>query len=73
LLIENYQTEANNKRGRAYESKGFTDIAMEQFKAAIKLYLYNVDAYNNLGNAYMSKSMTDKAIEYFKTVFRLAP
>jgi tetratricopeptide (TPR) repeat protein len=46
---------------------------MEQFKAAIKLYLYNVDAYNNLGNAYMSKSMTDKAIEYFKTVFRLAP
>jgi tetratricopeptide (TPR) repeat protein len=64
---------AHNNLGNAYLSQGLTDMAIEQYRTALKLKPDNVGAHYNLGNAYLAKGLADMAIEQYQTVLRLEP
>lgn len=62
---------AHDNLGDAYSSAGLSDLAMEQYQAALRLNPYYVQARNNLGAAYLSKGLYDMAIEQFRTAISL--
>ncbi|MBI4691127.1 MAG: tetratricopeptide repeat protein [Nitrospirae bacterium] len=66
-------TFVRNNLGLIYNSKGLTDMAIEQFRTVIKLKPDNYIAYINLGNAYGLKGLTDMAIEQYQTAIKLQP
>ena len=59
--------------GNEYASKGLLDMAMEQYRSALRLKPDSADAYYNLGGAYLSKGQFDKAAEHYQGALRLRP
>jgi len=59
--------------GNAYTDEGLFDIAIEQYRTALRLKPDHAEAYNDLGYAYLLKGQTDTAIEQFRTALRLDP
>lgn len=62
-----------NNLGNAFEEKGLTDKAIEQYQFVLARYPNNADAHHNLGIAFVSKGWTDKAIEQYQAALRLRP
>ena len=57
--------------GRAYESQGQSDRAIEVYQTALRLEPDSAEAHNNLGVAYAVKGQFDKAIPEYQTALRL--
>lgn len=72
LPTEN-QALIHNAMGYAYFAQEQYDIAIRQYKEAIKLYPEYAIAYNNLGNVYEKKQMIIKAVETYKETLKLDP
>jgi tetratricopeptide (TPR) repeat protein len=61
------------KRGIAYDGKGNSDRAIEDYGQAIRLNPSYVDAFYDRGNAYKNKSNQDRAIQDYGEAIRLNP
>ncbi|MEL7007472.1 MAG: tetratricopeptide repeat protein [Cyanobacteria bacterium J06588_4] len=72
LPTEN-QALIHNAMGYAYFAQEQYDIAIRQYKQALKLYPEYVTAYNNLGNVYEKKQMIVKAVETYKEALKYDP
>jgi Tfp pilus assembly protein PilF len=59
--------------GNAYNKKGLTDEAIEQYKIALKLKPDHAETRYNLGNAYNKKGLVDEAIEQYEIASKLKP
>lgn len=62
-----------NALGFAYFAKEQYDIAIRQYKDALKLAPDYAIAYNNLGHAYEKKKLTAQALEAYEEVLKLEP
>ena len=62
-----------NALGYAYFAQEQYDIAIRQYKEALKLYPEYVIALNNLGNVYEKKQMTVKALETYEQALKYEP
>ena len=60
----------HNAMGYAYFAQEQYDIAIRQYKEALKLYPEYVIAFNNLGNVYERKQMTVKALETYEEALK---
>jgi tetratricopeptide (TPR) repeat protein len=69
LPVEN-QALIHNAMGYAYFAQEQYDIAIRQYKEALKLYPEYVIALNNLGNVYEKKQMIIKAVETYKEALK---
>jgi len=58
---------------KEYEARGYLDLAIESYRAAIDLKPDDVTAHNNLGNAYLNQGLLGDAIEEFRTAVHLNP
>lgn len=63
----------HNAMGYAYFAQEQYDIAIRQYKDALKLYPDYVVALNNLGNVYEKKQMIVKAVETYKEALKTDP
>lgn len=72
LPAEN-QALIHNAMGYAYFAQEQYDIAIRQYKEALKLYPEYVIAFNNLGNVYEKKQMITKAVETYKEALEYEP
>ena len=63
----------HNALGYAYFAQEQYDIAIRQYKEALKLYPKYVIALNNLGNVYEKKQMIVKAVETYKEALEYEP
>lgn len=72
LPVEN-QALIHNAMGYAYFAQEQYDIAIRQYKEALKLYPEYVIALNNLGNVYEKKQMIIKAVETYKEALKCDP
>jgi tetratricopeptide (TPR) repeat protein len=72
LPLEN-QALIHNAMGYAYFAQEQYDIAIRQYKEALKLYPEYVIALNNLGNVYEKKQMIVKAVEMYQEVLKYDP
>lgn len=59
--------------GRAYAAADKTDLAIVEYKAAIRLFGDYADAYYHLALAYMKKGENRAAVSSFGEVVRIAP
>lgn len=62
-----------NALGYAYFAQEQYDLAIRQYKDAIKVQPNYVTAYNNMGHAYERKQMTPQALEAYEEALRLDP
>lgn len=62
-----------NALGYAYFAQEQFDLAMKQYKEALKLSPEYVTAMNNLGHSYERKQMTTKALEMYEQALSLDP
>ncbi len=62
-----------NAMGYAYFAQEQYDLAIRQYKEALKLYPEYVTALNNLGNVYDRKQMTAKALETYEQALQYDP
>ena len=62
-----------NALGYAYLAQEQLDLAIRQYKEALKLYPEYVIALNNLGNAYERKQLTAQALEAYEQVLKVEP
>ena len=62
-----------NALGYAYFAQEQFDLAVRQYKDALKEYPDYVTALNNLGHAYERKNLTSKAIEAYDKALSLEP
>ncbi|MEL6578705.1 MAG: tetratricopeptide repeat protein [Cyanobacteria bacterium J06621_12] len=69
LPTEN-QALIHNAMGYAYFAQEQYDIAIRQYKQALKLYPEYVIAFNNLGNVYEKKQMIVKAVETYREALK---
>ena len=67
------QALVHNAMGYAYFAQEQYDIAIRQYKEALKLYPEYVIALNNLGNVYEKKQMTVKALETYEQALKYEP
>ncbi len=72
LPVEN-KALIHNAMGYAYFAQEQYDIAIKQYKEALKLYPEYVIAFNNLGNVYEKKQMIIKAVETYKEALQYDP
>jgi tetratricopeptide (TPR) repeat protein len=72
LPVEN-QALIHNAMGYAYFAQEQYDIAIRQYKEALKLYPEYVVALNNLGNVYEKKQMIVKAVEVYQEALECDP
>ena len=72
LPLEN-QALIHNAMGYAYFAQEQYDIAIREYKEALKLYPEYVIALNNLGNVYEKKQMIVKAVETYREATNYAP
>lgn len=72
LPVEN-QALIHNAMGYAYFAQEQYDIAIRQYKEALKLYPGYVIAFNNLGNVYEKKQMIVKAVETYREALEYDP
>jgi tetratricopeptide (TPR) repeat protein len=63
----------HNAMGYAYFAQEQYDIAIRQYKEALKLYPEYVIALNNLGNVYEKKQMIVKAVEMYQEALKYEP
>ena len=63
----------HNAMGYAYFAQEQYDIAIREYKEALKLYPEYVIALNNLGNVYEKKQMIVKAVETYREATKYAP
>ena len=63
----------NNALGYAYFAQEQYDIAIRQYKEALKLYPEYVVAWNNLGNAYERKQLVTQALEAYEKALEYEP
>ncbi len=68
-----YSLRAQYNLGKAYQSQGFIDSAIGQYRIAIKLDPDNPALRINLGTAYRAKGYIDSAIEQYRAVNNLNP
>lgn len=62
-----------NAIGYAYFAQEQYDIAIRQYKEALKIYPEYVIALNNLGNVYEKKQMIVKAVETYEEALKSEP
>lgn len=62
-----------NGLGYVYFSQEQYDLAIRQYKEALKLNPDYVVALNNLGHAYEKKKLTAQALEMYETALKIAP
>lgn len=62
-----------NALGFAYFAQEQYDLAMRQYKEAVKLSPEYVTALNNLGHSYERKQLANKALEMYDQVLNLDP
>ncbi len=62
-----------NAMGYAYFAQEQYDIAIRQYKEALKLYPEYVIALNNLGNVYEKKQMIPQAVECYESALEYEP
>lgn len=62
-----------NALGYAYFAQEQYDIAIRQYKEALKLYPDYVVAFNNLGNVYERKQLSIKALEAYDQALEYEP
>jgi tetratricopeptide (TPR) repeat protein len=62
-----------NGLGYVYFSQEQYDLAIRQYKEALKLKPDYVVALNNLGHAYEKKKLTSQALEMYETALKFAP
>jgi tetratricopeptide (TPR) repeat protein len=62
-----------NALGYAYFAQEQYDLAMKQYKEALKLSPEYVTAMNNLAHSYERKQMTSKALEMYEQALALEP
>ena len=67
------QALVHNAMGYAYFAQEQYDIAIRQYKEALKLYPEYVIALNNLGNVYEKKQITVKALETYEQALKYEP
>ena len=72
-LPQENQALIHNAMGYAYFAQEQYDIAIRQYKDALKLYPEYVIAFNNLGNVYEKKQMIVKAVETYKSALQYDP
>ena len=63
----------HNAMGYAYFAQEQYDIAIRQYKEALKLYPEYVIALNNLGNVYEKKQMIPQAVECYESALEYEP
>ena len=59
--------------GYVYFAQEQYDLAIRQYKEAIKLKPDYVSALNNLGHAYEKKKLNAQALEMYEATLKLAP
>jgi tetratricopeptide (TPR) repeat protein len=62
-----------NALGFAYFAQEQFDLAIRNYKEALKLFPDYVTAFNNLGHAYERKQLTAQALESYEQALRLDP
>ncbi|MGM3304464.1 tetratricopeptide repeat protein [Anabaena sp. WFMT] len=62
-----------NGLGYVYFAQEQYDLAIRQYKEAIKLKPDYISALNNLGHAYEKKKLNSQALEMYEEVLKLAP
>lgn len=62
-----------NALGFAYAAQDQYDLALRQYKEALKLYPEYVTAYNNLAFTYERKKLTTQALEAYEQALTLEP
>jgi tetratricopeptide (TPR) repeat protein len=62
-----------NALGFAYFSQEQYDLAIRNYKEAIKLYPQYIVALNNLANVYEKKQLTNQALETYKQTLQYEP
>lgn len=72
-LPEQNQALIHNAMGYAYFAQEQYDIAIREYKEALKLYPEYVIALNNLANVYEKKQMTVKAVETYRQALEYDP
>ena len=72
-LPEENQALVHNAMGYAYYAQEQYDIAIREYKEALKLYPEYVVALNNLGNVYEKKQMVIKAVETYREALKHDP
>lgn len=63
----------HNALGYAYFAQEQYDIAIREYKEALKLYPEYVTALNNLGNVYERKQLTVQALEIYEQALKCEP
>lgn len=63
----------HNNLGKAYEDKGYTDLAMEEYLVAIKLRPRYAPAHSNLASIYNIKGMRDDEERELKLAISYGP
>ncbi len=63
----------HNALGFAYFAQEQYDIAIRQYKEALKIEPNYVTAYNNLGHAYEKKKLTTQALEAYESALKYEP
>jgi len=71
-VIHDYAQTYSNL-GAAFDAKGMTEEAMEQFSTAISLNPMHAGAYFNMGNSLMHKGLVQQALRSFEIASRLNP
>ena len=59
--------------GVAYDERGMTDKAMQEYTLVLTRNPHNAEAFHNMGIAYARKRMTDTAVEYYLKALALRP
>lgn len=72
-LPQENQALIHNAMGYAYFAQEQYDIAIREYKEALKLYPEYVVALNNLGNVYEKKQMIVKAVETYRQALEYDP
>jgi Tfp pilus assembly protein PilF len=65
--------DAHNQLGSAYDKGGQVDLAMVQYREAVRLKPDHSGVRHNLGNALAQKGQMDNAIREFEAALRLDP
>ncbi|MEB3341875.1 tetratricopeptide repeat protein [Okeania sp.] len=78
LRLKDSENEENmpkiyNALGFAYFAQEQYDIAIKQYKEALKIDSSYVTAYNNLGHAYEKKNLTAPALEAYESALKCDP
>jgi tetratricopeptide (TPR) repeat protein len=63
----------HNALGYAYFAQEQYDIAIREYKEALKLYPEYTVAFNNLGNVYEKKQMIPQAVEIYEQALKIDP